>query len=117
MDLLSNKIEFNNIRPAHGSSNLQDFHFSSWYSILLDLDADIKILINNEYVFDCSMIPILELYVQLRDWSKTEEVKEFIYLSLENSDPIFELKKYDNNWYFISNFTQKDICLFKRISR
>jgi len=120
MDFISCKIEFANIQLARRNSTLEEFEFSTGYSVVLDLDADIEILINDMCIFCCSMVPILELYLQLKKWNDAIYIDNFSYRSLESSTPIFELENNENNWYFISNFIKEkvrikiDILCFKK---
>jgi len=111
MDLISSKIKFTNIQLACGDDTLEDFQFSTGYSVVLDLDADIRIEINDICIFDCPMTPILELYLQLKKWIEMPYIDNFSYLSLENSNPIFRLEKNNDKWCFMSDFTREEINL------
>jgi len=109
MNLIPYKIEFTNIQSAFANGTVEGFPFSKGYPVVLDLEADITIEINDVSIFDCPLTPIIELYLQLKKWFDYPITNNFMYLSLEACDPIFEVKKCNEQWYFISDFTKQKV--------
>lgn len=109
MDFIPSKIEVTNLQPSCNKYTFDNFQFSTGYAIVLDLDADIKIYINDNCIFDCPMIPILELYLQFKKWVDNSIINNFSYQSLESTIEIFKIEKNSDKWYFISDFFEEEV--------
>lgn len=112
-------IEYSNIKSSYDCLALDKIKFREGYLLLLDLDADICIKLNEYNVLEFDLTPVLEMYYQLCKWVDNDFRNDFKYDSLENNEPIFEVRKSNNNWFIISDFTDDninceiDINLFK----